>query len=109
MALFKKYIEKGVETAPAAADNREAVKAEKAARAAKKKVTARERAARISKWWRELRSEFKKIVWPTRQQLIKKTCVVLVIMLALGLCIALLDFIFEQLILESILKLVTGY
>ena len=109
MALFKKYIEKGVETAPATAENREAVKAAKAASAAKKKTTAKERAARISKWWRELKSEYKKIVWPTKEQLIKKTCVVLVVMLVLGLCIALLDYIFEQLVLENILKLVTGY
>ena len=109
MALFKKYIEKGVETAPTTAEDRAVAKAAKEARIAKKKMTARERAGKISKWWRELRSEYKKIVWPTRQQLVKKTLVVLVVMLALGLCIALLDFIFEQLVLESILKLVTGY
>ena len=109
MALFKKYIEKGVETAPTTAEDRAVAKAAKEARIAKKKKENSERKNRIAKWWRELRSEFKKIVWPTRQQLVKKTIVVLVVMLAVGLCIALLDFIFEQLVLESILKLVTGY
>ena len=109
MALFKKYIEKGVETAPAVAEDREIAKAERAARSAKKKAKAGERSARIAKWWRELRSEFKKIVWPSRQQLIKKTCVVLVVMLALALIIALLDFVFQQGVLASILKLATGY
>ena len=65
--------------------------------------------ARILKYFKDAKGEFKKIVWPTRQQLVKKTVVVLVVMLVLGLCIALLDFIIEQLVLESILKLVTGY
>ena len=41
---------------------------------------------RIAKWFREMRSELKKVVWPTRKQLINNTVVSVVVMLisALG-------------------------
>ena len=41
---------------------------------------------RVGKWFREMRSELKKVVWPTRKQLINNTVVSLVVMLisALG-------------------------
>ena len=34
---------------------------------------------KISKWWRELKAELKKVVWPTRQQTMKNTSVALVV------------------------------
>ena len=41
---------------------------------------------RIAKWFREMRSELKKVVWPTRKQLLNNTVVSVVVMLisALG-------------------------
>ena len=41
---------------------------------------------RVGKWFREMRSELKKVVWPTRKQLINNTVVSVVVMLisALG-------------------------
>ena len=41
---------------------------------------------RVGKWFREMRSELKKVVWPTRKQLINNTIVSVVVMLisALG-------------------------
>ena len=41
---------------------------------------------RIAKWFREMRSELKKVVWPTRKQLVNNTVVSVVVMLisALG-------------------------
>ena len=41
---------------------------------------------RIVKWFREMRSELKKVVWPTRKQLVNNTVVSVVVMLisALG-------------------------
>ena len=41
---------------------------------------------RIGKWFREMKSELKKVVWPTRKQLINNTIVSVVVMLisALG-------------------------
>ena len=41
---------------------------------------------RVGKWFREMKSELKKVVWPTRKQLINNTVVSVVVMLisALG-------------------------
>jgi len=64
---------------------------------------------RFGKWFRELKSEYKKVVWPGRAQIIKNTGIVLAVVIALGAIIALFDFIFEQGILGGILRLVTGY
>ncbi len=50
--------------------------------------------ARISKWFRELKSECRKIVWPTRQQTANNTLVVLGCVLAVGVLIWILDLIF---------------
>ena len=36
----------------------------------------------IAKWFREMRSELKKVVWPTRKQIVNNTAVALVVMLA---------------------------
>lgn len=36
--------------------------------------------SRIAKWFRELRSELKKVTWPTPKQIFNNTCVALVVM-----------------------------
>lgn len=72
-------------------------------------MTFRDAMARAGKWFRELKSEFKKVVWPTKKQVLKNTAVVLVVLVAVGIFVGLLDFAFEKLILEQILKLATGY
>ena len=50
--------------------------------------------ARIKNWFRELKAEIKKIVWPTRQQTVNNTLVVLGCCLVLGVFNWLLDAIF---------------
>lgn len=75
----------------------------------KNKPTFRDATARAGKWFRELKSEYKKIVWPTKKQILKNTAVVLVVLVAVGIVVGLLDFAFEKLILEQLLKLATGY
>ena len=47
---------------------------------------------RIKKFFKSLKAEFKKIVWPNRSQLIKQTIAVLLISLLLGAFIWLIDF-----------------
>ena len=42
---------------------------------------------RIGKWFREMRSELKKVVWPTPKQPAKSTAVAIVIMVAAALVI----------------------
>ena len=49
--------------------------------------------AKIRKYFRELRSELKKVVWPTPQQVLKNTAVVVVCVIAVGVFIWLFDFI----------------
>lgn len=42
-----------------------------------------------------LKTEFKKIIWPTRETVIKHTCAVLSAAVALGIIIAILDTIIK--------------
>lgn len=51
--------------------------------------------ARASKWVRELKSEIKKIVWPTREQVVNNTVVVISAILIVGVFIWALDFVFK--------------
>ena len=48
---------------------------------------------RVCKYFRELRSELKKVVWPTPQQVLKNTLVVVCCVIAVGLFIWLFDFV----------------
>ena len=43
----------------------------------------------IAKWFRELRSELKKVVWPTAKQTVNNTAVVIVTVVIVGAIIAL--------------------
>ena len=47
----------------------------------------------ICRYFRELRSELKKVVWPTPKQVLKNALVVLVCVLVVGLFICLFDFV----------------
>ncbi len=40
---------------------------------------------RVGKWFREMRSELKKVVWPTRKELVNNTVVSVVVMLVSAL------------------------
>jgi preprotein translocase subunit SecE len=45
----------------------------------KGKKEKKKRKNRLAKWFREMKSELKKVVWPTRKQVINNTVIVLVI------------------------------
>ena len=47
---------------------------------------------RVVKWFRELKSEFKKVVWPTKKQVFNNTFVVLVTMVLSSVFVGALDF-----------------
>ena len=47
--------------------------------------------ARIGKWFKEMRSELKKVVWPSGKQLVNNTVVVLVAVLIVGIIVCLFD------------------
>ena len=50
--------------------------------------------ARIKRFFREMRSEMKKVVWPTKKQVLNNTCVVGAVMIAVGGFIWIIDWIF---------------
>ena len=47
--------------------------------------------ARIAKWMRELKSELKKVQWPTAKQTVNNTVIVILCVLIVGLFIWLFD------------------
>ncbi len=53
---------------------------------------------RIGKWFREMRSELKKVVWPNRKQLIQNTLVVLLCVLVVGVFIWIFDAVANLLV-----------
>ena len=49
-------------------------------------------------WFKGLKAEFRKIIWPDRDTLLKQLAAVLVVTVLLGVVIALIDFGFQNLI-----------
>ncbi len=52
--------------------------------------------AKKGKWFDGLKAEFKKIIWPTREDVTKETTAVVVVSVILGAIIALLDFLVQH-------------
>ena len=48
---------------------------------------------KVAKYFRELKSELKKVVWPTPKQVLKNTLIVVVCILVVGAFIWLFDFV----------------
>ncbi len=46
-------------------------------------------------WFNGLKAEFAKIVWPGKQSLVRQTTAVVAVSVALGLIIALMDFLIQ--------------
>lgn len=57
--------------------------------------TTQEKAPKKS-WFKGLKSEFKKIVWPDKETLVKESAAVIVITVILGLAIAVVDMALEN-------------
>lgn len=51
---------------------------------------------RFTKWIREMRSELKKVVWPSGKQLLNNTLIVLAAVLIVGVIVCLFDFIASE-------------
>jgi preprotein translocase subunit SecE len=56
--------------------------------------------ARISLYYRQVIAELRKVIWPTRTQLITYTIVVIVFVTIMVAILALLDFVFSWAVLE---------
>ena len=53
---------------------------------------------KISDFWEGVKAEFKKIVWPKRDDIIKQTIAVITSSLILGVIISILDLVFKVLL-----------
>lgn len=49
----------------------------------------------IARWMRELKSEIKKVVWPTPKQVIKNTLIVIATVLVVGVFVWTIDLAFS--------------
>ena len=75
------------------ADEKKTVKKEDTSKAEKKKVNPFKKIGKaIAKFFKDLRGETKKIVWPGRKMIIKSTCIVLAAILVIGAGIWVIDF-----------------
>ena len=61
----------------------------------------------ICRYFRELRSELKKVVWPTPKQVVKNTLIVLACVLIVGVFIWIFDFVSTEGI-NALIDLVSG-
>ena len=90
-------------------DKKEARKAAKEAQKNAAKKEGKEKLgffAKIAKFFRDYRSEFKKLVWPSPQQLAKNSAVVLVSMVICGAALWAIDFVLGDFLLPQLYNLV---
>ena len=59
---------------------------------------------KIAKWWREMKSELKKVVWPSSKQTVNNTVVALVVMAVSAIVIWGFDEI-AQLIVKTVISI----
>ncbi|MEA5038418.1 MAG: preprotein translocase subunit SecE [Clostridiaceae bacterium] len=95
----KKNPEMTEEATGAAQDTQTAAKDAKSVAAKKSDKVAAKKSkpnvfARIGKWFHDLRVEAKKVVWPTRNQVINHTVVVLICIIVVCIVVTILDVTF---------------
>ena len=59
---------------------------------------------KIAKWWREMKSELKKVIWPTPKQTVKNTIAALVVMVISAIVIWGFDEI-AQMIVKAVISI----
>jgi len=86
-------------------DKKKLDKPTKKANTGKKRLTFKEWWARTTRFFKDVRIEMKKVVWPSQKQVTKHTLVVVVFTLFFTVFILLADVIYEQLIFKYLLKI----
>ena len=51
--------------------------------------------AKKSSWFKGLKAEFKKIIWPDKKSLTRQTTAVIAVSVVMGLVIALMDYVIQ--------------
>ena len=59
-------------------------------------MASKQEVSKTRTWWDGVKAEWRKIIWPTREDLIKKTGTVKVVSIILGVIIAILDFLIQN-------------
>ena len=59
-------------------------------------MASKQEVSKTRTWWDGVKAEWRKIIWPTREDLIKKTGTVTVVSIILGVIIAILDFLIQN-------------
>ncbi len=62
---------------------------------------------RISKYFREVRAEVRKVTWPSRQEVLRLSAIVIAVMILMSAFMAIIDFAFSRL-MAAIIGLGTG-
>ena len=62
---------------------------------------------RVKKWFRDMKSELKKVVWPSKNQMINNTLVVLACVLVVGVFIWVFDAV-AGIVVNGIITLIKG-
>jgi len=62
---------------------------------------------RVTRYFREMKSELKKVVWPTRKQVIRNTIVVILVVLVVGVLIWLFDWLAAA-VIKALVNLAQG-
>jgi len=52
-----------------------------------------------------VREEMKKVTWPTREELVKATRMIVILSIALGITIGLMDYVLQLILVEGIARL----
>ncbi len=72
--------------------------AEKAAAKTKKPEKKNDFFKRMTRFFKDLKGEFKKIVWPSKKQVVNNTLVVLAVVIVLGVFVAALDTVLSLIV-----------
>lgn len=104
MTKLSENEKKELETTEAVADKKPA-KSDSAKKS--KPVEKQKKTGRVSRYLREMKSELKKVVWPTKKQTINNTGVVILCVFIVGVFVWIFDGIASQLI-RALLRLFGG-
>ena len=107
MSENEKIEKTGADLEAAQAPAKPAKAADKKAAKAEKKDAKPGFFQRIARWFREMKSELKKVVWPTGKQTVNNTLIVIACVIVVGIFIWLFDAVAGGLI-QALFHLVNG-
>ena len=53
---------------------------------------------KIQKWWRETVGELRKVTWPTKEEALKMTKIVIIVVILTAIFLGVVDFVFSRLV-----------